>query len=67
MIDKITIKCGKKKIELTEEEAREAYNDLYRIFGSKDLNPYTYFPSPPIPRWGEITCAGSTDDIVYNT
>ena len=59
---KITLKVGKKELQLSEEEARELYNDLAKIYSQ----PITYIPLPnnPAPyNYPWVTYCGSSGDI----
>ena len=57
MIEKITVKINKKKIELSLEEAKKLYEDLNGMFGSeKTYIPYyppyqPYYPVQPQSPW----------------
>ena len=66
---KITLKVGKKELQLSEEEARELYNDLAKMYSQPIIYPITY-PVPIYverqtqPYWSPYTTCSSISSSV---
>lgn len=58
-IKKITVRVGERELEFTEDEARQLFMELNKLFGARDVYipyvPYTPLPYEPCPTYPIIT------------